>query len=45
MVLTGKRRLGSDIWLKTSDQAKSIENMIKIVWYKETYYWQKANRT
>lgn len=43
MVLTGKRRLGPDIWPKTPQQAKSTKNMIGAMWNMETMHWQKAS--
>ena len=45
MVLIGKGCLGLDIWLKISDHAKNIKDMIRIVWVKETYCQQKASKT
>ncbi len=32
MVLTGKGRLGLDIWPKTPQQTETIESMIRITW-------------
>ncbi len=32
MVLTGKGRLGLDIWLETPQQAKSTESMMRTTW-------------
>ena len=31
MVLTGNRRLDLDIWLKTPDEVKGTEDMMRIV--------------
>ena len=44
MVLTGNRYLGLDIWPETPNQAKSIEDIMKIVWAKVTHCWQKVSR-
>ena len=41
MVLTGKRRLGLDIWPATPQQAESIESMIRITWNAEAMWQQK----
>lgn len=45
MVLIGKGRLGPNIWPETADYAKSTENMIRVVWAKKAYHWQKASET
>lgn len=37
MVLTGERRFEPDIWPKTSEQAKNMENMMKIMWKRKQY--------
>lgn len=43
MVLTDKDRLGPDIWPETSQQAKSIESMMKTIWNTEAMRQQKAS--
>ena len=45
MVLTGKERLGSDIWLETPKQAKSTEDMMRSIWGKEAHWQYKASGT
>ena len=37
MVLTGKGRIGPDIWPETPKQAKSTEEMIRSIWSKEVH--------
>ena len=43
MVLTGKRRLGPDIWPETPQQAKSTESMMRITWNTEAMRRRKAS--
>ena len=45
MVLTGKERLGPDIWLETPEQAESTEDMIRSIWSKEAHYRYKVSGT
>ena len=45
MVLTGKGRLGPDIWPKTPEQAESTEDMMRSIWGKEAHRQCKANGT
>ena len=45
MVLTGKRRLGPDIWPETPEQAESIEDMIRSIWGKEAHWRCKTSGT
>lgn len=45
MILIVKRCLSLDIWPKTSDQAKDIEDMMKTVWVKEAPYGQIVSKT
>ncbi len=42
MVLTGKGRLGPDIWPETPQQAESIESMMRITWNTEALRRQKG---
>lgn len=44
IVLTGKRRLRPDIWLKTLQQTKSIKSIMRIIYNTETIYRQKARK-
>lgn len=39
MVLTGEGRLSPDIRPKSTDLAKGIKNMIKIILVEEVHYW------
>lgn len=43
MVLISERHLGPDIWPETVEQAESINNMIRRVWFKEAHRRQKAS--
>ena len=45
IVLTGKGRLGPNIWPKTPKQAGSIENMIRLIWGKEAHWQYKTSGT
>ena len=44
MVLTGNRRLSSEIRPKTPNQAKGTEDIIRSIWAEEAYCWQKASK-
>ena len=44
MVLTGKKRVGPDIWLKTLQQVENIERMMRIMWNTKAMRWQKASK-
>ena len=43
MVLTGKRRLGPDIWSKIPEQAESTEDIIRSIWGKEAHWRCKTS--
>ncbi len=43
MVLTGEGRLGPDIWSETLQQAKTTENMMRIMWNAEVMWRQKGS--
>ena len=43
MVLTGKGRLGPDIWPETPEQAEFTEDMIRSIYGKEAYQQCKAS--
>ncbi len=43
MVLTGKGRLGLDIWLETPQQAESMENMMRTTWNAEAMRPRKSS--
>lgn len=45
IVLIDERRLGLNMWPEIVDQAKSTEDIIKVVWAKKTHCWQKTNET
>ena len=45
MVLTSNKRLGPDIWAETSDHAKDIVNIIRMIWAEEAHCQQKADET
>lgn len=45
MVLTGKGRLGPDIWPETPEQAESTEDMMRSIWGKEAHRQCKASGT
>ena len=42
-MITGKGRLGPDIWLETPNQDTGTEDMILITWYKEVIKQTKIN--
>lgn len=44
-ILIGKRHLKLNILPGTANQAASMEDIIRKVWAKEVYYWQKASGT
>ena len=43
IVITGKGRSDSDIWLETPNQGTSIKDMILTIWYKEVMKKTKIN--
>ena len=45
MVLTGKRRLGPDIWSETPERAESTKDLIRSIWGKEAHWRYKASGT
>lgn len=45
IVLTGKERLGLNIWLETGNQAKGTEDMIRKIQATEAHYQQKTSET
>ena len=45
MVLTGKGRLGPDIWPETPEQAEFTEDMMRSIWGKEAHWQYKASGT
>ena len=45
MVLTSKRRLKLDIWSEITDEAKTIDDIMRVVWAKETHCRQNVNGT
>ena len=45
MVLTGKERLGPDIWPETPEQVKFTEDMMRSIWGKEAHWRCKASGT
>ena len=44
MLLTGKDRLGPDIWPETLQQAKSTKSMMRAAWNTEAMRWQNASK-
>ncbi len=43
MVLTGKGRLGPDIWPEIPQQAESTESMMRTTWNAEAMWRQKGS--